>query len=163
MFNSSNEQNIKLFFDKIKFDKKSYKLYTNILTKKTQLTNYLFVLLICQSAQQLKFDGNFHDLYYDVIQNRIFYIKQININMKKSYLCTENIFRIILNNLCGCYNFERENKFDEYISAFKFDKKIGEIFIGDDILKLEYFTTICHEMLLQNARGTRIDRIFPIS
>lgn len=158
----SNEKNLKIFYNKIKFDKSSYKLYTNILTKKKSLNNYLFVLLICQAAQQLSFEGTFHDLYFDIVQNRTFYIKQINRNLKTAYLCSENAFILILKNLFNCGKSERETAFDEYITAFNFDGKIDDNFVGDDIGKLDRFVTICDELLSQRVRGTRIDKIFPI-
>ncbi len=162
MFKLSNDRNIKIFFDKLKFDKNSYKLYTNILNKKKTLTNYLFVFLIFQAAQQLDFVGTFHDLYYNVIKRRTFYIKHININMKKAYLCSENIFIVILKNIFGFDKSERETEFDERISAFDFDKKIDDIFVGDNSEKLEQFITICGQIRIQKANGTRIDRIIPI-
>jgi hypothetical protein len=163
MFNLSNDRrNITILFDKAKFDKKSYKLYTSILNKKKNLTNYLFVFLIFQASQQLDFYGTFHDLYYDVIKRRTFYIKHININMKKSYLCSENIFIVILKKIFGFDKSERETEFNDLISAFDFDKKIDDIFVGDDNEKLEKFITICGQIRIQKSYENRLDRIIPI-
>ncbi len=156
------KKNIKLFYNKIKFDKNSYNLYTNILTKKKPLNSYLFILIICQTAQQFGFNGTFHDLYFNVIQNRTSYIRQLNINLKTAYLYNENAFILIVKYLFNCGKSEREEEFNNYISVFDFDSKIDDNFVGDDIGKLDKFVTICDEIFSQKIRGTRLDKIFPI-
>lgn len=162
MFHLSNSKNMKIFFKKIKFDKNSYNLYSDILIKNKHLNNYFLAFLICQAAQQLSFDGTFHDLYFDIVQNRSYYIKQINKNFKTSYLYNENFFILIPKYLFLCGKSEKEKTFNEYILGLELEKKFDDNFVGDDVVKIELFVTICGEILSQKAQGIRINRIFPI-
>lgn len=156
-------KSITSFLSSIRFNKDSYDFYIDIINGKIQIDESLFILMICQTALQVGFDGFFEELYIDIIKRRSEYIKQIILNLRTAFLSKEGLCTKISNKLFCRKITNREIMFNRCMSLFDFDRFMSIIFIEGNQEKEEFFKTICNQILEYRASYIRKDKIVPIN
>lgn len=156
-------KSITSFLSSVKFNKDSYDLYIDIVNGKIQVDENVFILMICQTALQVGFDGFFEELYMDIIKRRSDYIKQIILNLRTAFLSTEGLCTKISKKLFCRKITNREIMFNRCISLFDFDRFMSVIFIEGNKEKEEIFKTTCNQILQYRTSYIRKDKIVPIN
>ena len=156
-------KSITSFLSSVKFNKDSYDLYIDIINGNIQIDEYLFMLIICQTALQVGFDGFFEELYMDIIKRQNEYIKQIKLNLRTAFLYKETICEKISKRIFCRKMTNREILFQRSIKTFDFENYIPKIFIINNKEKEEKFKSVCNEILAYRTSITRIDRVVPIN
>lgn len=156
-------KSITSFLSSVRFNKDSYDLYTDIVNGKIQVDENVFILMICQTALQVGFDGFFEELYIDIIKRRADYIKQIILNLRTAFLYNESLCTKISNKVFCKKMTNREILFHRCVSLFDFDKFMSVIFIEGNKEKEEIFKTICNQILEYRTSYLRKDKIVPLN
>lgn len=163
MRNIYYKKNIIKFVNKIKYNKKFYKFYNDILTNNIEMDNSFFIFMICQAAKQLYFKQTFYDLYFDCIYRRDLYIKHIKNNFKTAYLKDENYYLRTMKNFLGFKRSDNEIKYNKLISILDIDSFFETIIVSNSSTHLEKFIEICNDLVAIRAHKIRIQQIIPIS
>ena len=150
------------FLSNIKFDKKSFELYRNILSGKINIDLELFICIICQTAFHVQFDGYFEELYIDVCKRRDLYIKQIKLNFKLSYISDEVYINKFKKLFCCMKITNKEIIFNRMIPLLNFDTFIQQFFVERDESNKTIFIDTCNQLLSQYQNSCLNNKVLPI-
>jgi hypothetical protein len=121
------------------------------------------MLIICQTALQVGFDGFFEELYMDIIKRQNEYIKQIKLNLRTAFLYKETICEKISKRIFCQKMTNREMLFQRSMKTFDFENYISKIFIINNKEKEDKFKNVCNEILAYRTSITRVNRVVPIN
>jgi hypothetical protein len=159
----TEKENIHTFLSNVSFNKMHYNLYNNILTRKIELDENILILLICQTAIQLGFDGYFDEFYIDITKRRHLYIKQILLNLRSAYLSFETLSSKFYKFFRPSKMSNREILFNRIIHTFDIDNYIVDIFIEENEQHKTKFISICNLILSHNQPTTSDNRVVPVN
>lgn len=145
------------FLDKIKFDKKYYETYNNVLNEKIDFTYDIFIYFILQVAYQNKFHGYFDELYVDIIKRKSDYIRELIINFKISFLGPPTTCDRFYKFFCFWRGMsDREIFFYRKLTIFELEKSIDNVFQLKNEANLKKFIEFC-EIIYKSKMNEEFD------
>lgn len=150
------------FLNDIKFGKKYYSTYDDILNEKIILNEELFFFIILQTCLQTKFYGYFDELYVDVCKNKNNYVREILVNFKKATLEPPTYYNKIKIFCCLCNKItEKEIIINRKLSLCNYHIAIAinNLFDSKDNYKRDRFISNCEIICNQNATSKLEEKV----
>jgi hypothetical protein len=159
MTHNIDSEDMEVFFSKVKFNKDYHFLYNEIINGNTKKTDYILVLFIIQACIQLRFKGNFEQLYDDVCRKKEIYHRQILRNFKSSYFNDESNTFI---KFCKLFIYTKSNKeiiFSRLYPMLNFDNDIWSVFNKGDKKSKDDFLSICNILFIRKLNNRKTEKI----
>ena len=108
-----------------------------------EFTEEIFIYFILQIAHKNRFHGYFDELYIDIINRKLYYIKELIIHFRTSYLGETSFYNKFVKTFYCVKLTEKEIYFNRNITIIDFDKIFGDFFELNNEDKKHRFVSIC--------------------